>query len=224
VQPERLGLVFFGVASGRVYGALSNGAAIRFDVGGRVSSGPFRLGRRGFVLGTSSGRLVLFDRTGVKRARRIADSALLGLFGSQDSTLYGLSATGLVAVDPAGQTLWTRSGVRAAAVSGTDVMALENDGNELEWLDPTGRTLRRVRLGAQASQAPVLGPDGLLYVPRVDGRLDGLSREGVVRTKLEVCRAPLFQPVLDAARTRLIVAGADGTVVATSLGSEPTAH
>jgi outer membrane protein assembly factor BamB len=224
VQPERLGLVFFGVASGRIYGALPNGAAISFDVGGQVSSGPIGLRSGGFALGTSAGRLVLFDRTGIKRAQRIASSALFGLFASPDSTLYALSATSLFAVDPGGQTLWAKSGVRAAAIAGSDVVALEHDGNELEWLDRTGRTLRRVSLAGQASEAPALGPDGLLYVPRVDGRLDGLSKNGVVRTTLDVCHAPLLRPVVDSVRSRLIAAGADGTVVATRLDSNPRAR
>jgi outer membrane protein assembly factor BamB len=224
IQPERQGLVFFGVRSGRVYGALSSGAAISFDVGGQVSSGPLRLGSGGLALGTSAGRLVFFDRTGIKRARTVADTALVGLLRSEGSMLYVLSATSLFAVDPAGQTLWTRHGVSAAAIAGAAVVALKDDGHELEWLDHTGRTLRRVSLGEQASQAPALGPDGLLYVPRVDGRLDGLSTEGVIRTSFEVCRAPLLRPVVDSVRARLIVAGGDGTVAAVRLGPEPKAH
>jgi hypothetical protein len=98
-------------------------------------------------------------------------------------------------------------------------VVVQSDGNELEWLDPTGRALRRVRLDGQASEAPLVAPDGLLYVPRVDGRLDGLSEDGTVRATLVVCASPLLRPVADFDRTRLIIAGADGTVMAARIGT-----
>jgi hypothetical protein len=222
IQPEGRGLVFFGVASGRVYGALPNGAAVSFDVGGQVSAGPIRLDSGWFALGTSAGRVVLFDRTGIKRTQTVADGALLSLFVSEDSMLYVLSTTSLVAVDRRGQTLWSRGGVRAAARAGSAVVVLHHGGNDLEWVDRTGRTQRRIRLAGQASDAPTLAPDGLLYLPRIDGRLDGLSEDGAVQRSLEVSSALLLSPVIDAERSRLIAAGADGTVVAARLGSIST--
>jgi outer membrane protein assembly factor BamB len=224
VQPERLGLMFFGAGSGRVYGAFSTGAAISFGVGAAVSAGPIRLGNGTFALGTAAGQLILFDRTGIKRASAITKSALLDLFEGDVSVLYVLSGNDLFALDQAGQILWVQSGVRAAAPAGGNLLSLVNDGTELEWLDHSGRVQRRIQLRAQASAAPVVSPDGLVYVPRVDGRLDGLSDDGIVRTTLAVCGAPLLRPIPDFHRSRLLVAGGDGTVVAVSVGLQPSSR
>lgn len=221
VEPEHRGLMFFGVASPRVYGAFPTGAAISFKLHAPVSAGPIRLDNGSFAVGTSAGQLLRFDRTGVKQTVEVTGSVLEELFVVDGSTLHALSSNALHALDPAGKTLWKHGGVRAAAVAADSLVILESDGNELAWLDPSGCALRRAQLDGQASGAPTLAPDGLLYVPRVDGRLDGLSEDGVARVTVAVCRSRLLRPVADFDRARLIVAGADGTVVAARIGATP---
>jgi outer membrane protein assembly factor BamB len=115
---------------------------------------------------------------------------------SSNGTAYVGTATGQVAaVDNAGQVLWQRSisstpSVRlvrfgALAVTGDgNILACTDDGR-LSCLDPSGVLLWSVAAGCHATSAPVITPDGGIFLSSAQpAGLIMLERNGVLRWSL----------------------------------------
>ena len=211
------GVLYFTGRDRGLYGvAATGGPPSRRDLGEPASASLASLGGGLLALGTSAGGALLYRRT-----ERVAKLELGGdlsqpLLGAGERC-FAVTAGGITAFDPAtGAVLWSAPARRAALSPDRRSLVIEAE-HELRWLSPqTGEVLGRARLPGDASAPPALTDAGAALVPLVSGELWVVDLLVAGAATVAVGPAPLWAPVNDPARGRVLVT-AGGWVAAVEL-------
>lgn len=206
--------ILFGGGDGSVWAVSSRGAPLwHMDVGEPLSATAGVHGNR-IVVGTASGRAVFFDGASKRFAANLGARIRSAPVVFRDGSAAVLAGLSLFRLDQRAGVVWRRDGIEWFGTSGDAVFAV-SDRRELMWLLPDGTPSRRARLGATASGPPVAG-EGAVFVPCDSGEIVLVGVDGAQRSII-VGTSPLYAPVLDPKRHRLVLAAGDGTVAAISL-------
>lgn len=212
--PSIWGILLVG-GDGSVWAISSRGAPLwHVETGQPLSAAVGAQGAR-IVAGTSTGDAVFFDGASRRFVAHLGNRIRATPIVFRDGSAAVLSGSSLFRLDQRAAILWRREGVDWVGRNGEALFAV-NDRRELVWLSADGVPSRNVRLGAPASGPPVPGPDGTLFVPCDSGELVLVRPDGV-RQSIRIASTPLYGPVLDAKRHRLLLAAGDGTVAAVAL-------
>jgi outer membrane protein assembly factor BamB len=207
--------IVFGGGDGSVWAVSSKGAPLwHVEVGQPLAGAPGVHGNR-IVIGTASGDAVFFDGASKRFVAHLGGRIRSAPAVFRDGSAAILAGSFLYRLDQRAVVVWRREGIDWFGRSG-EVLYAVDDRRELMSLSADGTPSRRIRLGARASDAPVVGDAGAVFVPCDSGDLVVVSAEGAQRA-LNVGSSPLYAPVVDAKRRRLLVAAGDGTVAAITL-------
>jgi hypothetical protein len=145
---------------------------------------------------------------------------------SADDRLWVVSAGEVLAFEtqPRLQVVWRAPACRAALSADGQWLLVESEG-ELTWRAARSGELRhRVQLPEEASAAPALTNAGVALIPLVSGELLLFAPGSSQSARVRVGPAPLWRPLWDEARRRVLVSAGSGTLVAIDLGGWPTLH
>ena len=88
--------------------------------------------------------------------------------------------------------------------------------SELRWVGPTGAMVRTVGLDAEPSATPLVGANGEVWVPSVDGTLFGVDPDATeARAVARIGYSPLF-PLVSQGPEQLVAATGEGNVCGVS--------
>lgn len=171
----------FVVPSGRTVALLDPAGRVRqrIPIGGRATMGAL-VGDDGTIwVPLVDGALVAIDSGGRVRARAELGSRLYGGFGAaigRDGAVRVPTLTeGLVCVGPSGALRWTlpnAAGYNAPVTLDEEDTALVVDrGGRMHAVAADGALRWQVSIGTYSLQAPVIGPDGVLYIATEQGEL-----------------------------------------------------
>jgi len=96
------------------------------------------------------------------------------------------------------------------------VVAAES-GGRLSWWTAAGRLEQVVETAERPSDVPVVAADGTVYVPTETGTVL-VVEDGRVAERVEVGRAAVLRPRLDARQGQLVAVAGDGVVVGVATG------
>ena len=210
------GVVRFAGADGVVYAVTARGgAAWSRALRDRVSAGPCLGSNDSVLVGTTSGRIVWIDAFGRKRDVRVRAGILQQEWGGE-RCVYAVSGSDLLALDEDGTVRWRVPRVRAFAVAAGRVVAAES-GGRLSWWTAAGRLEQVVETAERPSDVPVVAADGTVYVPTETGTVL-VVEDGRVAERVEVGRAAVLRPRLDARQGQLVAVAGDGVVVGVATG------
>ncbi len=170
---------------GRLY-ALSRGGTLRFEreLGAAAFGGPLLVGDRIHV-GTDAGELHTFDLEGRALGRVMLPPAIerppvVGPYG----LLLVAAGRELLALASDGTVAWrfeVYAKIFGAPASDGERIAFGAQDHHLYVLGPDGRKRQVFNLGADVDMAPVIAPDGTIFVGADDGRLHAVPPSGPVR-------------------------------------------
>jgi len=166
------------------------------------------------VVGTASGRAVFFDGASKRFAANLGSRIRSAPVVFRDGSAAVLAGPSLFRLDQRAAVRWRRDGIEWFGTSG-DAIYVVSDRRELIWLSADGTPSRQAPLGAKASGSPVAG-EGAVFVPCDSGEVVLVSADGAQRS-IYVGSSPLYAPVVDSKRHRVVLAAGDGTVAAISL-------
>lgn len=206
--------ILFGGSDGSLWAVSSRGVALwHVEMGQSASAGPGVNGRR-IVVGTANGDTIFLDGAGKRFVARLGERIRLPPVVFQDGSAAVLSGSSLYRLDSRAAVLWRRDGIDWFGTEGESVYAVSVRGEFLR-LSEDGTPSRNVALGAAASAPPALDR-GTAFVPADSGDVLVVQADGSVRS-IRVARAPLYEPIVDSKRGRLLVASGDGTLASVAL-------
>ena len=202
-------------ADGAIYGVSRLGGVLwRVPLPGGASFGPVTIGDGRVLAGSKSGELRII--AGAARSSRVPLQGEIRAAVVDDQRVYAVVGSELLAVEIDGTRRWSAPGFQHVAAL-PDGLVASSDGGELHWLSREGQLLARAGLPARPSASLVVGPAASVFVPTEAGTVLVFSSSGALEREVSVARAPLGEIALDPSRSRLLVAGGDGTVAALSL-------
>jgi outer membrane protein assembly factor BamB len=206
--------ILFGGGDGSVWAVSSRGAPLwHMEVGESLSATAGVQGNR-IVVGTASGRAVFFDGASKRFVANLGARIRSAPVVFRDGSAAVLAGSSLFRLDQRAGVRWRRDGIEWFGTNGDAVYAV-SDRRELMWLSTDGTPSRQARLGAKASGSPAAGDDAV-FVPCDSGDVVLVSTDGAQRA-INVGSSPLYAPVVDRKRHRVVLAAGDGTVAAISL-------
>lgn len=218
------GELHFGGLDDHMHAIADNGSARwRAPLFSAISAGP-AVGPGGSVVVATSDAQVVFVRGVLARRNVRVPHVVIEPPVVVRQNTYVVSGDQLIALDRQGDERWSRSGVRFAPTpAGDELVVVEKDA--LAWLDHDGVERSRAPTRGEVSASVAAMPGGAAFVPMRDGTVVVVRRPGVgpappVR-RLRVGRAPVYSPVIDAERGRVLVASGDGVVAALDADDEP---
>jgi hypothetical protein len=210
---DALGHYRFATEDGRLFSLAASGALIT-HVPGRVpfSALPVGLPEGTVAVGRKDGTITAFFR-GKSRQYRVPEPprALVECPGADACAVAGRQ---VFALGAAGD--WHTAGVRASGTS--EWLAVLSDERHLELYRGAGHERRfTIELPDSASAAPAIDREGRTFVPLRSGVLFGVSAQGVPFGCTELASSPLGAPVVDAARSRVLVTASEGVLAAVAV-------
>lgn len=201
------------------------------SVPGGISQGPARSpgaeAGQPLLIATRAGEVLDVRKRRAKELGRTDRGIVQPPVRAEDGSVLVLAGDRLAALTESGAERWSRVGVVAAAPNsgaGAGRTVAVTGAGELLWLAEDGSVVARAGLDCRDDDAlaaptapPSPGPDGRVYVATGRGRVVIASKHGVERC-VDVGRAALSSPVIDAERWRVVVSGRDGSVAALAMG------
>jgi hypothetical protein len=209
--------ILFGGGDGSVWAVSSRGAPLwHVETGQSPSAAAGIFGQR-MVVPTAAGDAMFYDGASRRFVAHLGNAVRSAPLVFRDGSAAVLSGSSLYRLDPSAAVLWRREGIDWFGWSGAALLVVD-DRQELSWLSSDGTPAKTLGLGSAASGPPVPGDDGSVFVPCDSGAL-AIVRPRGSRHSVTVASSPLYRPVVDWKRRRLLLAAGDGTLAAVTLSN-----